>query len=92
MSKKAIVPFFAILVFASVYLAQAQQARVYRVGLILEGGPFYAVIDGIKDGLRELGFTEGKHYVLEIRDLKGDRKAAEERQPRSRSCSGCGAS
>ena len=78
MSKRVLVAFFAILFFASGYLAQAQQARVYRVGLILEGGPFYAVIDGVKDGLRELGFTEGKHYVLEIRDLKGDRKAAEE--------------
>jgi putative tryptophan/tyrosine transport system substrate-binding protein len=78
MSKKVIVPFFAILVFASVYLAQAQQTKVYRVGVILEGGPYYAAIDGLKDGLKELGFTVGKHYVLEIRDLKGDRKVAQE--------------
>lgn len=78
MGKTIIVPFFAILFLGFVHLAQAQQAKVYRVGLILEGGPFYAVIDGLKDGLRELGFAEGNHYVLEIRDLKGDRKAAEE--------------
>jgi putative ABC transport system substrate-binding protein len=77
MSKRIIVPFFAILFLASVHLAQAQPAKVYRVGLILEGGPFYAVIDGLKDGLRDLGFEEGKHFLLEIRDLKGDRKAAE---------------
>ena len=57
--------------------AQAQQAKVYRVGVVLEGGPYYAAVDGLKDGLKELGFIEGKHYVLEIRDLKGDRKAAE---------------
>jgi hypothetical protein len=25
-----------------------------------------------------LGFDAGKHYVLEVRDLKGDLKAAEE--------------
>jgi putative ABC transport system substrate-binding protein len=63
---------------ASVHLAQAQQAKIYRVGVILEGGPFYAVLDGLKDGLRELGFEEGKHFLLQIRDLKGVRKAADE--------------
>jgi putative tryptophan/tyrosine transport system substrate-binding protein len=63
---------------AIVQVAEAQQAKVYRVGIILEGGPFYALIDGLKDGLRDLGFAEGRQYVLEIRDLKGDRKSAEE--------------
>jgi len=58
--------------------AQAQQTKVYRVGVIHEGGPYTVVVDGLKDGLKELGFAEAKHYVLEIRDLKGDRKAAEE--------------
>jgi putative tryptophan/tyrosine transport system substrate-binding protein len=57
--------------------AQAQQAKVYRVGVIHEGGPPNAAVDGLRDGLRELGFEEGKQYVLEIRDLKGDRKAVE---------------
>ena len=75
MSKKLIVALLATLVLVSVHLAQAQQ--VYRVGVILEGGPFYAVVDGLKAGLRELGFAEGKDYLLQIRDLKGDRKGAE---------------
>ena len=66
-----------MLVLVSVHLAQAQQAKVYRVGVIHEGGPFYAVVEGLKDGLRELGFEQGKHYLLEIRALKGDWKAAE---------------
>ncbi|HWZ72883.1 MAG TPA: ABC transporter substrate-binding protein [Casimicrobiaceae bacterium] len=77
MRKKIIVPLLAALVLVSAHLAQAQQARVYRVGIIHEGGPFYAVVDGLKDGLRELGFEQGKHYLLEIRDLKGDSKVAE---------------
>jgi putative ABC transport system substrate-binding protein len=63
---------------AIVQLAEAQQAKVYRVGVILEGGSFSVVVDGLKDGLKELGLAEGKHYVLEIRDLKGDRKTAGE--------------
>jgi putative tryptophan/tyrosine transport system substrate-binding protein len=77
MIRKILVPFLATLVLVSVHLAQAQQARVYRVGVIHEGGPYYIAIDGLKDGLKDLGFTEGKQYVLETRDLKGDRRAAE---------------
>ena len=30
------------------------------------------MVAGLKDGLGELGFAEGKQYVLEIRDVKGD--------------------
>ena len=49
MTKKIVAPLIVALVLASAYLAQAQQAKLYRVGAILEGGPFYAVIDGLKD-------------------------------------------
>lgn len=58
-------------------IVEAQQAKVYRVGVLLQGGPLYTIIDGLRDGLRELGFEEGRQYVLEIRDAKGDLKAAE---------------
>jgi putative ABC transport system substrate-binding protein len=78
MGRKILALLIATLVLASVHVAKAQQAKVYRVGVILEGGPYYAVVDGLKDGLRELGLEEGRQYVLEIRDLKGERKAAEE--------------
>ena len=77
-NKNTVVALLTTWVLASVHFAHAQQAKVYRVGVIHEGGPFSVAVDGLKDALRELGFAEGKHYVLEIRDLKGDRKAAEE--------------
>src|SRR5438552_1228705 len=69
MSQKILVPFLAALVLASVHLAQAQQTKAYRVGVIFEGGNFSVVVDGLKDGLKGLGFDAGKQYVLEIRDL-----------------------
>ena len=75
--RKLVAICLASLTLAFVHPAHAQQAK-YRVGVILEGGPFHAAVDGLKDGLKELGFQEGKDYVLEIRDLKGDRNAAEE--------------
>jgi ABC-type uncharacterized transport system substrate-binding protein len=78
MSKKLILPFLATLVLASVHLVQAQQAKVYRVGVIHEGGPFNMAVNGLKDGLKELGLEERKQYFLEIRDVKGDPKAVEE--------------
>ena len=58
--------------------AAAQQAKVYRVGVIHQGGPYKAVVDGLRDGLRQLGYEEGKQIVLEIRDTKSDPKLVEE--------------
>ena len=53
-------------------------AKVYRVGVVLQGGPYYAAVDGLRAGLKELGFEEGKQYILHIRDVKGDRNAVSE--------------
>ena len=58
--------------------AHGQPAKLYRVGVILQGGPFYTMVDGLRDGLKELGFVEGKQIFLEIRDTRGDLKAVEE--------------
>jgi putative ABC transport system substrate-binding protein len=66
------------LILVPFHLAEAGQAKVYRVGVILQGGPTYQVVDGLREGLKELGFEEGKHFVLEIRDTKGDLKAVEQ--------------
>ncbi len=57
--------------------AEAQPARVYRIGVVLEGGPYSAAVDGLRDGLRELGFEDGKQLVLHVRDVKGDLKSVE---------------
>jgi putative tryptophan/tyrosine transport system substrate-binding protein len=35
------------------------------------------MVDGLRSGLKEHGFEEGKQYVLHIRDVKGDPKALE---------------
>jgi putative ABC transport system substrate-binding protein len=63
--------------FAAPLAAEAQPARVYRVGIVLYGGPHFSTIDGLRDGLRELGLEEGKQFVLLVRDGKGDLKSVE---------------
>src|SRR3990172_5099233 len=78
MNKKISAFLLAIILLAAVPLAEAQQPKVYRVGVITPGGLWYDSIDGLRVGLRELGLQEGKHFVLAIRDTKGDVKAAEE--------------
>ena len=57
---------------------EAQPARVYQVGVIIPGGaPYYTGVDGLRDGLRELGLEDGKRLILHVRDAKGDLKAVE---------------
>ena len=43
----------------------------------LQGGSYSPAVDGLRDGLRELGLEEGKQLVLDVRDAKGDLKAVE---------------
>jgi putative ABC transport system substrate-binding protein len=57
--------------------AEAQQARLYRVGVIHHGGPYVPAIDGLRDGLREFGLEEGKQFVFHVRDTKGDLTSVE---------------
>ena len=57
---------------------EAQQPKVYRIGVVISGGPLYEAVDGLRTGLRELGLQEGKQFSLTIRDTKGDAKAAEQ--------------
>ncbi len=63
--------------FALSHAVEAQQARVYRVGVALLGGPHSSTVDGLREGLRELGLEESKEFVLHVRDGKGDLKSVE---------------
>ena len=61
----------------AVPLSNAQPARIYRIGVVVAGGPYYHAVEGLRDGLKEAGLTEGIHYVFRVRDTTGDLKAAE---------------
>jgi putative ABC transport system substrate-binding protein len=67
----------ALLFVLSPQLAVSQQAKIHRVGVIHPGGSQYETLDGLREGLKELGLNEGKQLTLDIRDLKGDASAAE---------------
>ncbi len=42
--------------------ADAQQSKLYHVGIIHQGGPYMAVVDGLQEGLRELGYETGQAH------------------------------
>ena len=76
---KNILGFLAIVaVLGCGAIAEAQQGKIYRVGVIHQGGQFSAIVDGLRAGLKELGYEEGKQIHLDIRDAKGDLRAVEE--------------
>jgi putative ABC transport system substrate-binding protein len=67
----------AIFFLTTVSFADAQQPKVYRVGVLLPGEAWYEIIEGLRVGLKQLGLEEGKKFALVIRDWKGDAKEAE---------------
>ena len=57
---------------------RAQPAVIYHVGVILQGGSYKAVVEGLQAGLKDLGWEEGKQYVIDARDGRGEMQGAEE--------------
>ena len=47
------------------------------MGVIYQGGPYEASIEGLRDGLKAAGLEEGRHVALLLRNVKGDAAAAE---------------
>jgi hypothetical protein len=63
MDRRAFIVTLAGGLLAAPLAAEAQLARVYHIGVILHGGLYFSAIDGLRDGLRELGLEEGKQFV-----------------------------
>ncbi|HVO91962.1 MAG TPA: ABC transporter substrate-binding protein [Terriglobales bacterium] len=70
--------FAALFCFALAYDVAAQQAKPYRIGVLMPGGAQYETLNGLRDGLKEAGLEEGRQVNFVIKDTKGDISAAEE--------------
>ncbi len=55
----------------------AQPAKPERIGVIHLGEVFATVVDGLRAGLKELAMQDGKQFILDVHDLKGDLKSAQ---------------
>jgi putative tryptophan/tyrosine transport system substrate-binding protein len=59
-------------VSVSAHLANAQQpAKLPRIGLLRAGSPPDPMIEAFRQGLRDLGYVEGKNIVIEYRWAEG---------------------
>ena len=68
------VPLFAFVLVVAGAAAQAQPVKVPRIGY-LSGGSLSSLagrIEAFREGLRELGYVEGKNIVIEWREGKGN--------------------
>ncbi len=80
---KLVRPFLTLFTLALVAILVAPEAAPraasgpQRVGVIHQGGTWQTLIEGLREGCRELGIEDGKQIVLDLRDTGGDLKAAE---------------
>ena len=62
----------ATILFAPVCLVHAQKATIPRIGVLYLGAPPpNPILDGFMQGLRELGYIDGKNIIIEYRFAEG---------------------
>jgi putative ABC transport system substrate-binding protein len=72
---RGLAAFLAAVAF-SLPAAAAESAKPYRIGVLNEAWDAnHPTVAGLKAGLRELGFQEGREVTFDIRFTKGDPKA-----------------
>ncbi|HSE90565.1 MAG TPA: hypothetical protein VLJ79_30430 [Candidatus Binatia bacterium] len=73
MNARSLLLTLSVVILATTHLANAQQAgKVPRVGLLISASIAVTApyIEAFRQGLRELGYIEGKNIVLEIRGAR----------------------
>jgi putative ABC transport system substrate-binding protein len=66
MSKKTLAVALATVIFVLPLFVEAQPQKVYRAGVLTIGSPDIPQMKGLRDGLKELGYVEGKNLLLDI--------------------------
>ena len=68
-----IVCLFAATLLSTAHLAEAQQPmKIPRIGILLGGSSFLSVrVEALRQGLKELGYIEGRNVVIEYRYAEG---------------------
>ena len=72
MNKKILVSILAVVILAFVHLAKAQQAKkIPRIGFLASGANSENTRRILRQGLRELGYVEGKDFTVVYRSAEG---------------------
>src|SRR5215471_3584888 len=63
---------FALGAVVAPHVGHAQApVKIPHVGAIYLSGHHQVIVDGLRQGLRDLGLEEGKHFVLDFKEVKG---------------------
>jgi hypothetical protein len=54
------------MLFALCLPVHAQQAKIFRVAVLVVGSAEIPQIKGVRDGLKELGYIQGKNLALDV--------------------------
>ena len=79
-TKKSVTTITLVLVlvaatFTYFYLTGSQnEVKKYKVGIFIIQDLFLVSVDGFKDGMKELGYEEGKNIEYVLKNTKGDAK------------------
>ena len=72
MERRAFLAIVAGGLLAAPLVVEAQQAKVYRIGLLSTGNPrSTAIFQAFEQRLRELGYVEGQNLAIEFRTAEG---------------------
>jgi putative ABC transport system substrate-binding protein len=73
MTPRILICLLATLFLSNTFLAEAQQPKVQRLGLLVPGSQsaFSSRTEAFRQGLRDLGYTEGQNIVIESRYGEG---------------------
>jgi putative ABC transport system substrate-binding protein len=52
--------------------AAAPRSTPYRIGVLISRAPFQQTLEGLRDGLEQLGYHEGKEVTFIIEDAQGE--------------------
>lgn len=68
----------AFLLLLLVPLASSAEGKPYRVGIMLPGDQWASSVEGFKEGMKRLGYVEGRDVRYLFENAKGDKKKVAE--------------
>jgi putative ABC transport system substrate-binding protein len=73
MDRRAFIGSLSAGLFAAPLAAEAQTPKIYKIGILTDAmGPWHSTTNGFRDGLKELGYLEGRNVSFEVRAAQGD--------------------